>query len=193
MRETTSIDSPAAPVRQVDTDKTALAADNRELLQLRNEAVQLREKTKDLETLRAELVAANAENRRWNAGSEVRPIAGTNAPGFLAREKWSFAGYSTPESALQSFFYSVGSGNLETYLASLTPKRRDAFLAQPKPPNAEEFAAQTKRIAGFRILGRELTRTDGSVVFGIEITETDGLRQKPVTLELFGNEWKVNP
>jgi hypothetical protein len=195
MMEKTSIDAPATAVAEVETEKTAAAAaDNRELLQLRNEAARLREKTKDLQELRTELAAANAENRRWRAGSELRPPSGTNAPGFLPRENWSFAGYSTPESTVQSFFYSVGSGDLETHLASLSPKRREAFLAQPKPPSAEDLIAKSKRIAGFRILGREPSPKDRIVVLGIEITYTDGSgQQKPLALELFGSEWKVDP
>src|ERR1035441_4170953 len=85
-------------------------ADDRleELLRLRGEAGVLRQQTKELETLRE-------ENRQARAAL----ASGLNT-NYWPRDSWAFAGYASPDAALQSSLWAGSKGDLKTFLDSST-------------------------------------------------------------------------
>ena len=193
--EPTPIESTSPPAEEVAPDKNSAAAEKLELLKLRNEVRQLREGTKELEKVRAELSATRAENSRLRTGQAQGGVTGTNGPGFLARESWTFAGYSTPEAALQSWIYSMANGDLANSVASLVPEQQPAFNEQHGALTPEQFALDAKkgaqRLTGFEILGRESASAD-EVVLVVQMHEVNGhSRARPIQFKRIGAEWKL--
>ena len=186
--------SPSPPPRKIDSETdAAAAADKLELLRLRNEARQLREGAKESEKLRAEQARLKLENSRLGtapAGGEA-----TNAPGLVAKQDWRFAGYGSPEATLQSFTYSMASGDLDGFIAALAPEDRELFMkdnAMTKEKFALDAAQGSEKMAGYRILGRDASSTDERVVLAIEVLKADGAsEQQPLTFIRDGQEWKM--
>jgi len=184
--------SPRADTDAATTSQTG--QEKLELMRLRNEVRELRERTKGLQNQKT---AASPKLPIAGTSQEQEKALGTNAPGFVPKESWAFAGYASPEATFQSYSYSLANGELPGYLASLTPERQQAFQANSKPTAADEFAARAKRgeaqIAGYRIVGREPSSTDDSVILAIEIYSPDGnTTQRPIAFERVGQEWRIN-
>jgi len=189
-----TVESPSA-AKEVDPGKNSTAADKLELLRLRNEVRQLREGAKELEKLRAEMAAAKAENSRLRTTQAQGGVTGTNGPGFLARESWTFAGYSTPEAALQSWLYSTANGDLANSLASLVPEQQPELKEGNETLTPEKFALNAKkgaeRLAGFEIVGRESPSAD-DVVLVVRVHDVNGhSRARPIQFKRIGAEWKL--
>ncbi len=182
--------------KEIDPDKDGAATEKLELLKLRNEMRQLRENTKELAKVRAELAAAKAENGRLRTAQSSNGSAPTNAAGFVAKESWGFAGYSSPEAALQSLIYSAATGDMDGFLASLGPEEREELMKDANLTK-EAFAAgvkeHTDKLAGFRIVSQEASPTDDSVLLTVEFIEVDGkTKREPMTVRREGGEWKMS-
>jgi hypothetical protein len=138
-----------------ETDASA-AADELELLRLRNEVRQLREGAKELEKLRAEQAALKLENSRLRAAQAGGQSPSTNAPGLVERADWRFADYSRPEATVQSQLYSMASGDFDGFIGALAPADRDPFMKE-REMTKEKFALKaaqgSEKMAGYRILG----------------------------------------
>jgi hypothetical protein len=190
-----TVESPSA-AKEVDPAKDGAAAEKLELLKLRNEVRQLRESTKELERLRAELGAAKAENSRLKTAQSSNGSTATNAPGFVAKENWRFAGYSSPEAAVQSLIYLGATGDFEGFLASLAPEEREELMKDAsltKEKFTAEMKEQTDKLAGYRIVGREASFRDGKVVLSVEFIEVDGkTKREPWGFRREGQEWKTS-
>jgi hypothetical protein len=92
-----------------------------ELLRLRGEVGQLRQQASDLKKLQA-------ENRRLRTAATARPGEGGAADSNveelniqLPKASWAFAGYGTPEAALQTMMWARREGDSKSVQASLTP------------------------------------------------------------------------
>jgi hypothetical protein len=186
----------STPAQKIDPETTAAAtAEKLELLRLRNEVRQLREGAKELEKLRAEEAALKLENSRLRTAQAGGESTTTNAPGLVAKQDWRFAGYSSPETTLQSWSYSMATGDLDGFLEALAPADRESFMKKNDMTKAKEkFAAEAKgsdNIAGYRILGR-VSSTDEKVVLAIEILGVDGKsKQQAMIFIRDGQEWKM--
>jgi hypothetical protein len=193
--ELVPIESTSPPPQEVDPDKNSAAADKLELLRLRNEVRQLRESAKELEKLRAELSTTRGENSRLRTTQAQGGVTGTNGPGFLAKESWTFAGYSTPEAALQSWLYSTANGDLANSVASLVPEQQPELKEGNETLTPEKFALDAKkgaeRLAGFEIVGRESPSAD-DVVLVVRVHDVNGhSRARPIQFKRIGAEWKL--
>jgi hypothetical protein len=194
--EATQTDERPSAAKEVDPAKDGAAAEKLELLKLRNEVRQLRENAKELERLRAELAAAKAESSRLRTAQTSNGSTATNAPGFVARESWRFAGYSSPEAAVQSLIYSGAMGDFDAFLASLAPEQREELMKDASLTKEKFTAAmkqQTDKLAGYRIVGREASSTDEKVVLTVEFIEIDGkTKREPMGVRREGQEWKMS-
>ena len=182
--------------KEIDPENDTAAAEKLELLKLRNDVRQLRETAKELERLRAELAAAKAETSRLRTAQTSNGSTATNAAGFVAKESWRFAGYSSPEAAVQSLIYSAATGNMDGFLASLAPEEREELIKDANLTK-EAFAAgmkeHTDKLAGFRIVSREASPTDDRVLLTVEFIEVDGkTKREPMTVRREGGEWKMS-
>jgi hypothetical protein len=193
--EPTQTASSSTPAQKIDPETTTAAtAEKLELLRLRNEVRQLREGAKELEKLRAEEAALKLENSRLRTAQGGTESTTTNAPGLVARQDWRFAGYSSPETTIQSQLYSMAAGDFDGFLEALAPADRESFMKEDDMTR-EKFAAKAAKgsdnIAGYRILGR-VSSTDEKVVLAIEILEVGGKsKQQAMTFIRDGQEWKM--
>lgn len=165
-----------------------------ELLRLRNQAAQLKQATNELHKLRAQaqqLQAAAQQARSAEAVAAAAPQP-TAASAAVPRESWAFAGYATPEAALQSTLFSMSQGDLQTFLASLAPEeaQRVQKSLESKPP--EQVAQETQRdmakVKSFQILNREDLAPD-RVVLHVYAAGEDRLQR--VLVQKIGDEWKM--
>ncbi len=170
---------------------TKRSDDRTELLRLRNEVRRLRAQQQEAEKLRA----ANQRVAEEITSGKFTPRRLADLEGAVPREKWTFAGFATPEATAQSFFAGLASGEPEQFLNCLTPnlaaKMRAEMVKDPERKQ-EEFKkgiAQMANLSAFRIAQQRL-RSPDTVVLDIQMT-VDGERM-PMPLRRVGNEWKID-
>src|ERR1039458_2313602 len=166
-----------------------------ELLRLRGEAGVLREQRKELEILRE-------ENRRVRAALESRlkaqsaGAAGTAATAdYWPRDSWAFAGYASPEAALQSFFWAASTGDLKTALNGTTGEAHE--MGEKEQEEKSEAEASAKAIAEFAsyksvdVLDRE-AQADDAVVLNIAVVDKKRTITAKVLMKKIDNDWKFS-
>lgn len=172
-----------------------LKQQTKELMQLRNQVTQLRSENKDIQTVRAENQQLKNElGQRRSASSGQAASTGANrdpAVDVFPRERWTFAGYASPESALVSAIWAMKEGNPETYLNSLSPQEQErmARVWQEKTETeiAEKHRNDVSAIAGLRVLERQnISPTE--VVMNVML-EGPG-RVERIRMNQVGQEWK---
>ena len=173
---------PAAP------SGTEITAEERtELLRLRNQAAQLRMATNELQQLRAQVGQLGA-SRQTVAASR----AGNGAAGeMVSREALSFAGYATPDAALQSTLFAMTQGDHNAFLASLSPEeaQRVAKQAEGKTPEqmSEKWRRDTGEMTSYRILDRDEVSSEEMVLV---IYVAGEKKVVPMQMRRVGDEWK---
>lgn len=136
-----------------------------ELAKLRKEVEQLRHRTNDLQTMKTELRRLRAELSvaRSNMASNTPPDVPVQD--IFPRDSWAFAGYDTPEAAIESVTWAISQGNEDAYLASLAPDLQDEMQSQLADGSfAEVGPVEMSNAAGFRILDRETVSDDEWIV-----------------------------
>lgn len=194
--ELESIESQAAQISETArTSAEKVRAQNNELQKLRGEVTQLRGSSKTSETLAAENQRLQAELQRLRtaAGSQPAQAPSGGLPGHdqFPRDSWSFAGYSSPESALVSAIFAMKQGDPKAYLESLSPEeqQRMAQTWQNKSENeiAEKHKSDVSAIAGLRVLERQ-NISPSEVVMNVYL-EGPGRIEK-IRMNQVGQEWK---
>jgi hypothetical protein len=159
-----------------------------ELSKLQNEVRLLRQRTNDLETLQTELrrlraQLASAQNSITSAPPDVPP------GDIYPRESWTFAGYDTPEAAIESVTWAISEGDEDTYMASLSPELRDQMQSQLADGSfADAGPLEMINATGYRIVDRE-SISENIITITI-YTDADGNRV-PVTLEKTSDGWRI--
>ena len=87
----------------------------KELLRLRGKVGVLRQQTKELETLRNENRQARAA---LESGHKTQRAVAT--ADYWPRDSWAFAGYASPDAALQSSLWAASKGDLKTVVGGTT-------------------------------------------------------------------------
>jgi hypothetical protein len=165
----------------------------RELLRLRSEVSALRQQTNQIAQLRA---ALGTPDKATAPTTEPTPAP---APTVVPREAWVFAGYATPEAALQSVVWAMSNGDAATYLASLTPAGLQYFEQQLEGKSETDFATMLKdEVAELKALrfDRKHDVGDGKVSFVLSSKEqNDGATkmkdEQLVVLKNISGEWRV--
>jgi hypothetical protein len=160
-----------------------------ELARLRKEVEQLRHRTNDLQTMKLEIRRLRVEL------ANARSVISSNAPpdvpteDIFPRDSWTFAGYDTPEAALESVNWAISQGNEEAYLASLSPDLQDAMQSQLADGSfADVGPLEMGNATGFRILDRE-TVSDNEQIITVYM-DGDG-NEIPLILVNTPDGWKV--
>ena len=155
-----------------------------ELLRLRGEVGILRAQTLELEKLRKAVANLDTTNTQNSA-------AVTAAVGF-PKATWTFAGSATPETACQSSFWALSTGDTNALLNLMTPE--DKLEAQNKwdsfsmgLSNAPAVFNDTK---GFSILGKQVI-SDNEVVLDVRLDGNITNSFQKTTVKRYGSEWKV--
>lgn len=187
-------------------DQPAPEASGSELLRLRNEVRQLRDGRLEWDRLKVENNRLAAEIQ-----SGALPQQFSETAGYLAKEAWSNAGFDSPESALQTFFWAVREGDLERVAACFPENDRQYLtsLSQPgKEQERERTLAEFRQMiqsSGLRIVEKVVEEEgfltkDGQPVSGeariptkvqLRIQAVAGGWMWPVSLRLYPDGWKV--
>jgi hypothetical protein len=161
----------------------------RELLRLRGKAGLFRSQAEELAQLQQ-------ENRRLNAAlasTQSTAQGGTNglaARGVVPLTALAFAGYATPEAALESLLWSERETNLTAYMTALLPDHQPAEQARLQSRSEQGEGGLFFRdpgVTGFQILDREPLSED-EVVLTLFVKGRH-LVMKNVAKRI-GSEWK---
>ena len=172
----------------VQTDRSA----NAELLRLRNQVRQLRAQQQDAEKLRA----ANQRVAEEIKSGKFTPRRLADMEGAVPRDKWTFAGFATPEATVQSFFAGAASGEIEQFINCMTAehaaKFRDEMVRDPARTQEEfkEGLGKMASLSAFRIAQQKAISPD---IMMIEIQMTVDGERMPMPLRKVGGEWKIDP
>lgn len=128
----------------------------------------------------------------------------TNFP----KASWAFAGYATPEDALQSMFWAMRQGNMKILFASQTPQAetqtkvdmQTATVGEAEVGLANVYESQVgkqlagelarPRYTGYRILEKR-EKTSDEIVFKFAIGGGKN-KSDEWTIKRIGGEWKVD-
>lgn len=169
----------------VDQDEFAKRQrDQSELLRLRGEVGVLRRQTKELDALEASLKTQSAGTVETAATADYWP-----------RDSWAFAGYASPDAALQTFVWAASEGDLKTLLGSVTgeaQKRTEKDLEGKSEGEASRKAIDDAiNLKSVRVYHRNVQSDDTVIIqAGYEngrITYVEKLFMKKI-----GNEWKLS-
>lgn len=127
-----------------------------ELDNLRREVESLRRKTNDLAALQGELSRVRDELTRTRSAIAANGPPDVPPEDIYPRENWSFAGYDTPEAAIETVTWAISQGDEQTYLASLTPQLSDAMQMEMSDGSfVDSGPMEMSDATGFRIIDRE--------------------------------------
>jgi hypothetical protein len=167
----------------------------RELLRLRGEVGILRQQGKELETLRNE----NRQVRAALESSLKTPNAGAAGAAATAdywpRDSWAFAGYASPDAALQTSVWAANKGDVKAFLGGTTgeiQKSVEEHIAGKSDSEASaELMADTGRLKSVRVVNREV-EGDDTVVFMTAFEAENGTETNKMVIKKIGNEWKLS-
>lgn len=186
--------------KQQELDNQKHLAQSTEVLRLRSEVTRLKTGAVESEKLRAENRQLLTENQRARAAGQttadpLTPQAGpaptTENKDKFPRDRWSFAGYQTPEAAMVSALWSMKEGNPKVYLDSLAPEEQariaQSWLNKSEAEIVAKHQQDVSKITGLNILEREQIAPD-KMRLKVQI-EGPG-REAFVDVNLVGAEWK---
>src|SRR6266516_80102 len=162
---------------------------NAELLRLRNEVGPLRAQQPEIEKLRA----ANQRAAEEIKSGKFTPRRLADMEGAVPREKWSFAGFATPEATVQSFFVGIATGDPEQIMRCMTLEDAEGLRKQmAKDPEGmrkefEEQFGKLGKVSGFRITG---TRRKGDDKVEVLVQVVADGQSMPLRLRRVDSEWK---
>jgi hypothetical protein len=173
------------------TQAAALDASARsELLSLRNEVGRLRAQRAELEKLRA----ANQQLTEELKSGHFTPRRLADMDGSVPRDKWTFAGFATPEAAIQSLFAGLVTGDPEQLIPCMAPQAAVDLrkqLANDPEKVRKEFAEEFGKLgqaSGFRITG---SRNLGDNKLELKVQVAADGESMPLPLIRIGDEWKI--
>ena len=186
--------SKASPVSRASTitakDIERLRAENREIHKLRGEISQAREKRRALEKMQAE----NAQLREKIDQIKADPNAAVGEPFPLSNK-----GQATPDAALETTFWSMYQGDIET-LSRLMPMVTAEFERMPPEEKANSIMmlrAMAATISKIEILDRKNSPDEAHLNVritpraGVNLGSAFGRDQKTFVLRRTNNLWLV--
>lgn len=165
-----------------EVELTQLHKQANEALQLRNRLTQVgREKN----------AGPNSPIEADDSVSEIGTAAGQDAGEYLSREEVTFAGFDTPEEALQSLSWASAKADYDQWLASLTPREQERELADPNSlENFRSLQESERDLKGMQIL--ELKNVaDGRVELKVRFDREASTVTMIVPMMTVGPEWRL--
>jgi hypothetical protein len=182
-------------VAQASRSRSGSEGQMKELLRLRGEVGLLRQQSKELETLREENRQARAALES-SLKTQTAGAAGAAATAdYWPRDSWAFAGYATPDAAIQSCLWAGNKGDLRTLLGGITgdlQKQMEKDLeGKSESQVAAKVLADTSRLDSLRVLSCEVQAED-TVVLTAAFEEGTDTRTRKLLMKKIGNEWKLS-
>jgi len=134
-------------LRVENQEVEALKAAHQDLLKLRNEVRQLRDHFPQVAKLRQENQRIESEIKML---SEGKPLRLAQMVDYVAKETWSNAGFTTPEAALQTFFWAIREGQFNRIPECFSPQTRQKLELGFVQASEEE---KKKSLEGFTNMG----------------------------------------
>jgi WD40 repeat protein len=191
----------SAPLH-AESEDSALSKDQfRELLKLRGEVALLRRQNESSEQsgnhqpLRAQ--------HQYPAGLEFTPdgkLITTNLDGtvrvwdlstaqeVVPKDKWTFAGYSDPESTLKTLTWAMSHGDLKNMIASVTEQEGANISKDLGGKTEAEIASELADISGVRIIKKDVVSENEVIMTLFADGKDEVVRLK---FQRFGTEWKM--
>jgi hypothetical protein len=177
-----------------------------ELLRLRGEVGQLRQQASEAKQLQAEIRRLQTSANAGHGKSDTANSKEEDLDIQLPKVSWAFAGYSTPEAALQTLLWARREGDFNSVLASLTPgfveQAQKAWGDKVEQEVKAELPGDLDRVTNCRI-SKKAVLSDDEVKLYFALGEPpqkfgdNGLRTKTlgcgITVKRIGNEWKLEP
>ena len=172
------------------TAGSAKRTDRNELLRLRNEIRKLRAQQLEVDKLRV----ANQRVADEIKSGKFTPRRLADMEGALPSEKWTFAGFATPEAAVQSFFAAASSGDIAQIVRCFEPNQgqylREEFEKDPERARRKFLQIGAFGSASaFRIVE---TRNDSSEEVEVHVQAAVDGAVLPLQLQRIGAEWKLD-
>jgi hypothetical protein len=167
----------------------------RELLRLRGEVGILRQQSKELEIQRNEnrQVSTPLESS-FKAPSAAPAAAGATAD-YWPRESWAFAGYASPDAALQSSFWAADNGDVKTFLSGTTGEMLKNVQEQMDGKSETEASAkamaEVASLKSVRVLNRE-AQDDATVVLTAAFEEETRVETNRLIMKKIGTDWRLS-
>src|SRR5262249_3010298 len=119
-------------------------------------------------------------------------LATNDSPVPMApKDSWALVGYTDPEAAFQSAFWSMNQGDSAALANSLAPGGREFQKVQSSSPDAylKKRKEQFDTVTAFKILDKEQVSQDEAIL----TVYLDGAKQADrFRLQRFGNDWKLD-
>ena len=140
-----------------------------ELGKLREEVRHLRLRTNDLQSMRVEMRRLRAQLSAARSSMTSNAPPDVPARDIYPRDSWKFAGFDTPEDAVESLTWAISQGDEDSYFGSLAPDLQDEMeSALIDGSFADIGPLEMKDATGFRIIDRE-TISDGQQIITIYV------------------------
>lgn len=163
---------------------------NAELLRLRNEVTELRAQQVEIQRQRA----ANQRTSEELKAGRFTPRRLADMEGAVPRGQWSFAGFATPEAAVQNFFAAIATADPEQIMRCMAPEDAEGLRKQmAKDPEGmrKEFEQQFGKlgnVSGYRITG---TRSKGTDKMEVLVQVVADGQSMPLSFRRVDDEWKL--
>lgn len=165
-----------------------------ELLRLRAEVGELRRQCADLKNVLSEDRQAHTAPAANSASPAADPSPQVATLDYWPRNSWTFAGYATPDAALQSSVFGANQGDLKAVLASSTGEALKNLQTELATHSETEVSARIMdEIAGVQSI-QVLNRTpqpDGTVLITAKFTDKYDAHTTKLILQKVGDDWKV--
>jgi len=179
-------------IQQLQKDKNA-AAD--QLSAVASELEKAKSASNELLRLRGEIALLRRESKPTPENNKPQSATEPNPPSTeFTRENWRFAGFETPENALQSSAWAIRQGNAAEFLATLTPEFRAWLGASSDTQNKmvieglNGFSLETK---SYRIVAVQTNTADEHFLFVYYNDVYGNSRGSPLLLKRIEGQWKI--
>jgi hypothetical protein len=162
-----------------------------ELLRLRAEVSELRRQCADLKNVLTENHQAHAAPGLSSGSSATDAI---KTPDYWPRDSWAFAGYTTPDAALQSSLWAANNGDLKGVLASTTGDLRASLEKDLAAKSEAEISIglmdEVGGVESIRVLDR-MVQPDGTVLITAAFVGKYDTQTRKLILQKVGEDWKI--
>jgi len=162
-----------------------------ELGKLRDEVRRLRFRTNDLGTMRTELRRLRAQLSAARSTITSNSPPDVPASDIYPRDSWKFAGFDTPENAVESATWAISQGDEGSYFDSLSPDLQDEMASELADGSFADLGPlEIGKAKDFRIVDRETISEDKQVI----MIYVDGQPEEtPLTVVRTPDGWKIAP
>jgi type II secretory pathway component PulJ len=178
--------------RDIEQASAAAKDSTSELLKLRSEVTALRRQTNEVERLREQNRQLAARQESADAARRRKTPPDVPPQDIHPRENWQFAGYATPDAAIESTAWAFNQTNVIAFLNSFAGDARKEMENDLKQRSLTDMLAERARSTGFRILRRD-AMSDNKMVMRVF---SDGEDDAPdggsdYTFERIDGLWKI--